>query len=522
MQIISTNKMKKKLLLLLFLAAAFFADAQNVGINTTSPQASLDVKGTERVGGINNYIKYDSATGRIEWNGASIFAPVSQQIIRHSASSEGLYAGGGRLEYREDHGNPVFFSDWTNGNGYFSGHLGIGIVSPGTNAKLQIRDGVSGITPFSTARVVVETNNHTYVNLLAPDPFETGILFGSGATAVSGLISYNSTTVPKGFIFNNNGNQTRMVINNAGNVGIGVTDPQQTLSIKAGMNIDQTNLNRGTIDNNVLRFGGLSGEAIGSARISGDNVYGLDFYAGGLKRMVIANGGNIGIGTSTPQYPLDINGRMRLNGTNPNDPGIWLNDAGVDRAFIGLQNDNSHVGFYSPAGIGWGFTMNTGTGALAVNGSEGANGKVLASSGGAANNWVSPTNTLFNNSTSITNSTSLILSSSSPTTVLPGMTYSFSSAGNSKVLIAFYTGINTTFCDFCGASTIYLNVFVDGAQTSTLAYDIANDVSFTLSNTTMITVAAGTHTIDLRATISGGPSVNFYGSRNLTILVIPE
>src|ERR1700704_2062588 len=97
-------------------------NAQFVGINTTTPQATLDVKGTERVGGINNYVKYDSATGRIEWNGASIWAPAYQQIIKHSASSEGLYTGGGKLEYRNTSA-PVFFSDWQTGNGYFSGNV---------------------------------------------------------------------------------------------------------------------------------------------------------------------------------------------------------------------------------------------------------------------------------------------------------------------------------------------------------------------------------------------------------------
>jgi hypothetical protein len=104
-------------------------NAQNVGVNTTNPQASLDVRGSQRVGGINNYMKYDSATGRIEWIGAALYAPVSQQIIRHSNSSEGLYAGGGRLEYRNVTG-PVFYSDWTNGNGYFKNNLGINNSNP--------------------------------------------------------------------------------------------------------------------------------------------------------------------------------------------------------------------------------------------------------------------------------------------------------------------------------------------------------------------------------------------------------
>ena len=52
-------------------------------------------------------MKYDSATGKFEWVGASLFTPISQQIISHSASGEGLYAGGGKLEYRNVT-SPVF------------------------------------------------------------------------------------------------------------------------------------------------------------------------------------------------------------------------------------------------------------------------------------------------------------------------------------------------------------------------------------------------------------------------------
>ena len=102
--------------------------------------------------------------------------------------------------------------------------------------------------------------------------------------------------------------------------------------------------------------------------------------AGGGSGFLALNAlGNIGIGMTNPQFPLDINGRMRLSGSNPNDPGIWLNDAGVNRAFIGLQNNN-HVGFYGEGGVGWGgLTMNTITGALALNGNEGQAGQLLTS-----------------------------------------------------------------------------------------------------------------------------------------------
>lgn len=84
----------------------------------------------------------------------------------------------------------------------------------------------------------------------------------------------------------------------SGNVGIGTTSPQQSLSIAAGMNIDQGGGNNGTSLANGLRFGSFSGEGISSNRISGTNLYGLDFYTNNFRRMMITNIGNVGIGTT--------------------------------------------------------------------------------------------------------------------------------------------------------------------------------------------------------------------------------
>ncbi len=48
---------------------------------------------------------------------------------------------------------------------------------------------------------------------------------------------------------------------------------------------------------------------------------------------------NVGIGSTTPQYPLDVNGRMRLR-YNAGTAGIWLNKADNSLAsFVGQQND---------------------------------------------------------------------------------------------------------------------------------------------------------------------------------------
>ena len=219
----------KKLFILFAIVISIHSTAQNVGIGTTSPQSTLDVKGNLRTGGISNFIQYDSLSGNITWINSNLWVTNPQYLMKHSASAEGLYSNGAQLEYRHSSGIPIFFTNWSSGNGYFFGNLGIGTVNP--SRKLHVWDGASGITPFQSARVVVESNNHTYINLLSQDPFETGILFGSGTNPASGVISYNTSNTPKGISFADNGNLTRMVIDKDGHVGIGTTSPNALLSL---------------------------------------------------------------------------------------------------------------------------------------------------------------------------------------------------------------------------------------------------------------------------------------------------
>lgn len=160
----------------------------------------------------------------------------------------------------------------------------------------------------------------------------------------NGLLVYqrNTDTTPSGLYINNSfnpaiptwvhitegvniwtpyvGNLNNVHTLNAGNVGIGVFDAGQKLSVAGGITVDQSAQNNGGLDN-ALKFGGdNSGALIRSNRTGATNQLGLDLVTNFNTRLAINNSGNVGIGTSTPMNRLDVEGGVVIgvaySGTN--------------------------------------------------------------------------------------------------------------------------------------------------------------------------------------------------------------
>ncbi len=93
-----------------------------------------------------------------------------------------------------------------------------------------------------------------------------------------------------------------------------------------------------------------------------------DISAGGGPEVIVKWGsGNVGIGTSSPAYLLDVDGRMRVREEGGLNAGIWFYQTapGENRALVGMYDDNT-VGFYGASGGSWDLLMNTTTGNVGI------------------------------------------------------------------------------------------------------------------------------------------------------------
>lgn len=292
------------LLLIVLLCSANLLKAQtntfpatgNVGIGTLTPGTKLQVIGTTKLGSGPNNASIDKK-GNLVFNGTAAYkVGGNRYVFRYSAdTSYGMFFSQANLRYelRGQNATATFFVGANSGNGYFLGNLGLGVQSPA--AKLDVAGTVKIADGTQGAGKVLTSNASGLASWQTPAAGVTGgvagrVTFWTGATTLSNnkYLSWDNTNA---------------------RLGIGTDLPHAQLHVSNSI-ANRKIILREDADNDNQFYGFGTNTNVFRYQVSttaADHV----FYAGSStttsnELLRIKGNGNVGIGTSAPNAPLQF------------------------------------------------------------------------------------------------------------------------------------------------------------------------------------------------------------------------
>ena len=319
---------------------------QKIGIGTTSPDYDLDVERTATT--IN-----DDPTIRIRnaWNAQGNNTGFSNRADLLNLAGAGAVAVRTRARYDTDanwgeigtttsHDFNIRTSNSNRITVKSGGNVGIGLIDP--DSRLDINAGVTAITAGPAVRIskgaspvglirydtlVIEANDVPTIRLGESDGTVSSIMSGDSNLRINSThpIKFYTNGTATGEAHAGQGGTFAMIIDNSQNVGINTTNPGKKLEVagsyKLGTNAyieyggvypyTITTANTASVGNLVFSAG--LGSAAYESRIDlqGTNtagIAGITLSTASTARMVVTADGDVGIGTSTPNAKLDVQG----------------------------------------------------------------------------------------------------------------------------------------------------------------------------------------------------------------------
>ena len=281
----------------------------SIGIGTTSPQAQL-------------HLVLTGASTRFRMEAGATYAALldfyNATTARWSIGVDNSQTYG-KLENRVLATDAIRFYDSTNNLVLVpsSGIVGIGIANP-TNTKFYVN--ASGISQTVSAVEIAIAGSGTFqrgVRML-----NGGMVSGESLLYMVGRNSAAKNTGQMYFYYDGDGSNNNRLslglyavddvfnINAAANIGIGTTSPTQKLHIvgTTGLPASSGTSQTGTLRlqlsgyGTVLDFGG-EGPATGKQWIQATDASSLGYT---YPLLLNPNGGSVGIGTTSPNYPLHV------------------------------------------------------------------------------------------------------------------------------------------------------------------------------------------------------------------------
>ncbi len=169
------------------------------------------------------------------------------------------------------------------------------------NGKVALTTGTSSDEAYNGNLMITKpTNSGQYINLIRQGayPWSIGTVYNNNTFAIGqGKTSDSQFTNPF------------FTINTSGNVGIGTTTPVAKLQVDAEgnpANIENQASNGFAIkgSDQILYMGVNSASHV-------SYIQSVDYGTTVAPLLLNARGGNVGIGTTTPDYKLDVNGTVR-------------------------------------------------------------------------------------------------------------------------------------------------------------------------------------------------------------------